>query len=87
MKIRILYFAALRDALDRADETLDTTAATLADLRAELAARGGAWAERFGDASPAARRVKAAVDQTMATPDTPLRDGAEVAFFPPVTGG
>ncbi|WP_085315798.1 molybdopterin converting factor subunit 1 [Derxia lacustris] len=87
MKIRILYFAALRDALDRADETLDTPAASVAELRAELAARGGAWAERFAADSPAARRVKVAVDQSMATADTALHEGAEVAFFPPVTGG
>jgi len=87
MKIRILYFAALRDALDRADESLDTQAATLAELRAELATRGGVWAERFGADSPAARRVKAALDQTMAAGDAALHDGAEVAFFPPVTGG
>ncbi len=81
--IRILYFASLRERLQRADERFDTDATTVAALRAELAARGGAWAEVFaGD-----WRVLAAVNQQMAAADQALHDGDEVGFFPPVTGG
>jgi len=57
--------------------------ATLGDLRAWLVARGTPWAEAFAEV----KRVRAAVEQSMASDATALRDGAEVAFFPPVTGG
>ena len=43
--IRILYFASLRERLGSADETLQEHPRTLADLRAQLAARGGVWGE------------------------------------------
>lgn len=83
MKVRILYFAALREALGLAREEFELPAGvdSVGSLRACLAARGEAW-ERL-----AARNVKAAVNQCMAGGDAPVRPGDEVAFFPPVTGG
>ena len=57
--------------------------ATLDDVRATLAARGGAWAHELA----AGRAFRAAVNQDIAGADTPVTDGDEVAFFPPVTGG
>lgn len=81
--IRVLFFASLRERLGRAEETLQAVPATLADLRAELAARGDVWAEVFADQE----RVLAAVNQEMAGPARALHDGDEVGFFPPVTGG
>ena len=48
-----------------------------------LAARGGAWAHEL----TAGRAFRAAVNQSIASGDTPIKDGDEVAFFPPVTGG
>ena len=83
MKVRILYFAALREALGTGHETIETQACTVGDLRAQLCGRGGVWAERLAPG----RNVRASVDHVMAAPDTALTDGAEVAFFPPVTGG
>lgn len=85
MKITVLYFARLREALQRDRETVDVPAsvATVTDLRSWLVARGEPWMTAFSEI----KRVRAAVDQTMANETTPLRDGAEVAFFPPVTGG
>lgn len=83
MKIRVLYFAGLREALGVGHESIDTNAATASALRAELCARGGVWAERLGDG----RNVRVAVDQTIVRNDADLTEGAEVAFFPPVTGG
>jgi molybdopterin synthase sulfur carrier subunit len=85
MKLTVLYFARLREALAREREELEVPASvtTVAELRAWLASRGEPFSEAFG----AIRRVRAAVDRTMAQEDTRLRDGAEVAFFPPVTGG
>ena len=54
-----------------------------AALRDALLARGGAYAEVLARG----RAVRVAVNQVMGREDTALQDGAEVAFFPPVTGG
>lgn len=81
--ITVLYFASLREAVGVGSERLATQAATLGALREELAARGGAWAEALA----ASRPVRMALNQTLARADDALPEGAEVAFFPPVTGG
>jgi len=83
MHIRIRYFASVREALGRADEMLATDAATLGALRDELIARG----EPYAGALARGKAVRLALDQLMVTESTELRDGGEVAFFPPVTGG
>lgn len=83
MKIRVRYFASVREAVGQGSEELQTQAATLAALRDELIARGGVYAEALARG----RAVRMALDQTMAQEDTALREGSEVAFFPPVTGG
>lgn len=83
--ITILYFAALREALGTGHETVELPVgvADAGQLRAWLRERGGAWAEALDER----RSVRIAVNQAMARADTPLPVGAEVAFFPPVTGG
>jgi molybdopterin synthase sulfur carrier subunit len=85
MKLKILYFASVKERLGKGAEELDVPAdvATVASLRAHLGARGGAYAEVFDGK----KLVKAAVNQDMVPLTTPLRAGDEVAFFPPVTGG
>lgn len=85
MKLRVLYFAALRERVGRNDETVNAPegVTTVAQLREWLARRGEPWQEAFAQT----RRVRTAVDQAMVDDEHPLRDGAEVAFFPPVTGG
>jgi molybdopterin synthase sulfur carrier subunit len=85
MKITVLYFARLREAMGRDREELELPAevTTVAALRTWLVARGSPWDAAFGET----RRLRAAVNQDMARDDTPLTAGAEVAFFPPVTGG
>ena len=60
-----------------------TPAATLAALRDELIGRGGAHAEALARG----RAVRVALNQTMSEESAALTDGAEVGFFPPVTGG
>ena len=85
MKITLKYFASLREALGPGD-TLDWQPAaepTAAALRAWLRSQSDAHAQALAPG----RAVRVAVDQTLANEATPLRDGAEVAFFPPVTGG
>ncbi|SEK61183.1 molybdopterin converting factor subunit 1 [Roseovarius nanhaiticus] len=79
----ILYFAWVRERIGLPRETVQTDAATVADLVAELRAREARYDMAFSDL--AALRV--AVDQELAAWDTPLADVREVAFFPPMTGG
>jgi molybdopterin synthase sulfur carrier subunit len=83
--ITLLYFARLRETFGKSSETLalPAGAATLETVRALLAARGGAWAVELAPG----RAFRAAVNQDVANGDTPVKDGDEVAFFPPVTGG
>ena len=83
MKVQIRYFASIREALGRSGEEWETAAATLAQLRVELLARGGAYAEALAHG----RAVRVALNQVMTDEAAALVDGAEVAFFPPVTGG
>jgi molybdopterin synthase sulfur carrier subunit len=64
-------------------EPLDTAAANLGALRDELIARGG----KYADALARGKAVRAALNQVMSDEAAPLVEGAEVAFFPPVTGG
>ena len=83
MKVTVKYFASIREALGLASESVLTDASTLAALRDELIGRGGAYA----DALARGRSVRLAVDQVMCDENALLVEGAEVAFFPPVTGG
>ncbi len=83
MNLTVLYFASIREAAGSASETLDTAAGTVAELRAELCARGDALAEALAPG----KAVRIALNQTLAHEYAGLTDGDEVAFFPPVTGG
>ncbi len=85
MNVTVLYFAGLRESLGLERETvlLPDAVDTAARLREWLRARGGIWSDAFADG----RAVRVAVDRTLAAPSARLREGAEVAFFPPVTGG
>lgn len=79
----VLYFAWVRERIGVPREEVQTVAATVADLVAELSAREDRYAQAFSDL--AALRV--AVDQVLTGFDAPLAGAQEVAFFPPMTGG
>ena len=85
MRVKVLYFASLREQLGRGAEEIELPEgiATLAGLRARLVARGAAWEAALG----ADRLVRMAVNQDMAQGDATIASGDEIAFFPPVTGG
>lgn len=82
MSVNILYFASLREAFGTAGETVDLPAGvtTVGALRDWLVGQGR-------DALATAKNLRCAVNQDMAKADAPIRDGDEIAFFPPVTGG
>lgn len=83
MKLTVKYFASIRESLGRGNESIDTAAATLGQLRDELVGRGGAYALSLARG----KAVRAALNQVMSEESAPLSEGCEVAFFPPVTGG
>lgn len=81
--MRLLYFAWVREAVGRDAETLDPPVATVAELLDWLATRSEGHAAALADRG----RIRVAVDQRMAGPGTSIAGAAEVAIFPPVTGG
>ncbi|MDP1649189.1 MAG: molybdopterin converting factor subunit 1 [Rubrivivax sp.] len=83
MKVQLRYFASLREALGAAERVEVPEGSTLGALRDALLARGGRHAEVLARG----RAVRCALDQAMSDETAVLRDGVEVAFFPPVTGG
>lgn len=85
MRLELRFFASVRETLGQGSETVEVPpeVRTLADLRSWLCRRGGVWEQALADGQP----LRMACDQAMADGLFPLREGAEVAFFPPVTGG
>ncbi len=83
MKLTVKYFASIREAIGVPGEALNTSATSLATLRDELLARGGAYPEVLARG----RAVRMALNQVMCEETALLAEGCEVAFFPPVTGG
>jgi len=77
--LRVQYFAVLREQAGRSDETIDTSAATPADLYEELRAR------HSFQLSPA--QLKVAINAEFKDWRTPLKHGDAVVFIPPVAGG
>jgi molybdopterin synthase sulfur carrier subunit len=82
--IRLLFFARLREQLHCSDLEIQwqPELATVAALRQHLQTLQPGWKEVL-----AADNILCAVNQEQASDDTPVHAGAEVAFFPPVTGG
>lgn len=82
--ITVLFFAGLREAVGTSSEdvALPAGVTTVAALRDHLAARGGQWLSLT-----TAKNLRAAVNQDMVPLTSTIKDGDEVAFFPPVTGG
>jgi len=83
MKVHVRYFASLREALGPSETVELPEGCTLGALRDALLAQGGRRAEVLARG----RAVRCALDQAMSDESAPLHEGAEVAFFPPVTGG
>lgn len=82
--IHVLYFASLGDALGCQKEnfTTDKSPLNVAELRLALSGRGDAW-QRLTEHET----IRCAINQELALEDSIIPNNAEVAFFPPVTGG
>ena len=85
MKLELRFFASLREALGVSQESIviPDSIKTIADLRAHLIQRGNPWSEVLAQS----KVLRCALNQVMVDARTPLQENAEVAFFPPVTGG
>lgn len=81
--LKLIYFAHVREVIGASQETWQTQANTIAELRSELAGRGDGYAQ----ALTPQQVLRYGVNQYMVDADTAVEDGDEVAFFPPVTGG
>jgi molybdopterin synthase sulfur carrier subunit len=83
--MKVLYFARLRQIAGRGEEIVDPpgSVVTVRDLMAYLGERNAALAGVFAET----RTIRAAINKSHVSLDTPLKGAMEVAFFPPVTGG
>lgn len=79
----VLYFAWVRERIGHPKDKIETGAATVRDLVAELRGREDRYEVAFADLDA----LRVAVDQELADFDAPLDGVREVAFFPPMTGG
>jgi molybdopterin synthase sulfur carrier subunit len=83
MQVQVRYFASLREALGGAETVELPEGSTLGQLRERLIALGG----RRAEALARGRAVRCALNQVMSEESAVIPAGAEIAFFPPVTGG
>jgi sulfur-carrier protein len=83
MNLQVRYFASLREALGSGESLVVEAGATVASVRDLLIARGGPHAAALARG----RAVRSALNQSLCDESAPLAEGAELAFFPPVTGG
>ncbi len=81
MRLNVVFFARYREALGLDSESVDGEFASIDQLRAHLAQRGGPWQVL------AESNLMCARNEELCKLDEGLVDGDEVAFFPPVTGG
>ena len=83
MQVQVRFFASLREALGVSQQAVTPAATTVGQLRDELMERGEPWAAALARG----RSLRMSLNQVLVNEDAALAEGAEVAFFPPVTGG
>ncbi len=85
MKIKVLYFARLKEAVNYSTEDIDLPSdiKTVTALKNYLSKRGEIWANLFNGKQV----VRAAINHVLVDDLAAIHAGDEIAFFPPVTGG
>lgn len=82
--LQLRYFASLREQLGTGAEQIELPpdVTDITGLTRWLQAREEPWKSALADS-----RLHVAINQEIVKPDAAVRDGDEVAWFPPVTGG
>ena len=80
--ITVLFFAQVKELVGQSQIDVEASVNTAEELRQQLALRGDKWQLVLESG-----KLLVAVNQTICPLDTEIKDGDEVAFFPPVTGG
>ena len=85
MKVKLFYFAKVREAIgiDREELDLRSNIKTVSDLIEVLKGRGSHWQDMFSMSTT----FRMAVNQEMVEATHKISANDEVAFFPPITGG
>lgn len=83
MKVAIRYFASVREVLGTGEMVEVPEGATVGTVRDRLIARGGAHAQALAHG----RALRCALEHVLCDESAPVREGSEIGFFPPVTGG
>ena len=83
MRVQVRYFASVREQLGKHETVEIGPGSTVGDLRSQLQRKGAAHAEALSSG----KAIRMALNQKLCSEQAPLEEGAEVAFFPPVTGG
>ncbi|VAW13515.1 Molybdopterin synthase sulfur carrier subunit [hydrothermal vent metagenome] len=85
MAIKLKYFAWVRERIGRSEDIVEPpeSVTTIAELVAWLKTQGAEYEAAFATADT----VRAAIDMAHVEASAKIGPGAEVAFFPPVTGG
>jgi sulfur-carrier protein len=83
--VKLVYFAWVRERVGKTEEQIDLPAgvATVGELMAWLARRGEEYAHAFDNP----KVIRAAIDRSHVRADAKIEGAAEIAFFPPMTGG
>lgn len=83
MRLTVRYFASIREALGASEVVEVADGSSVGSVRDALIARGGAHA----NALARGKALRSALNQVLCDERATVADGAELAFFPPVTGG
>ena len=83
MNVNVRYFASIRETLGAGESLTVAPGATVSRVRDVLILRGGLHASALARG----RALRCALNQVLCDESAPVAEGAEVAFFPPVTGG
>jgi molybdopterin synthase sulfur carrier subunit len=83
VRIRVRFFASIREALGAEAELEIEAGATVSAARQRLIERDALHATALAPG----RALRSAVNHELCEESLALQDGDELAFFPPVTGG